>query len=51
MSADVLPFPNRRTCWKCIHYAPEQNRCLLFDAPIDSEVYAAKDCDGFEVAE
>lgn len=44
---EVIEFPVQRTCFKCEHYT--ENYCQLFDTPIDSELYAAKDCAGYEV--
>jgi len=38
----------RRTCFDCNHYT--ENYCRLFAEQIDSEVYAARDCDGFEAS-
>jgi hypothetical protein len=47
---DLIEFPNKRSCFKCEHYASEVSRCFLFDEQIDSEIFAAKDCNGYEVA-
>lgn len=50
MTADidnVVPLPVLRTCFRCSHYL--ENYCRLFDEQIDSEIYAAKNCAGFEV--
>lgn len=44
--ADVIDFPVKRTCFLCAHYV--ESYCRLFDVPIDSEIYAARDCNGFE---
>ncbi len=44
--ADVIPFPPVRTCFACVHYV--ESYCRLFDEAIDSELYAARDCVGFE---
>lgn len=49
MTAQILPFPNRRTCYGCIHYDPLMSRCQMFDEVIVNEVQAAKDCNAFEV--
>lgn len=46
----ILP-PRPRTCFDCDHMgvaAHGTSWCLLFDEQIDSELYAAKDCNGFE---
>ena len=51
MTADVIPFPNQRTCFTCEHYAWNafgNGRCELYDEPIDSEIFAARDCAGYE---
>ena len=47
---EVIAFPNKRSCFKCEHYVSEVSRCFLFDEPVDSELYAARDCNGYEVA-
>lgn len=45
---NVVPFPFQVTCFHCAHYT--ESYCRLFDEPIESEIEAAKDCNGFEVA-
>ena len=37
-----------RTCFDCDHYT--ESYCRLFAERIDSELYAARDCDGFEAS-
>ena len=46
---EVIELFPPRTCFACAHYVAEVSRCFLFDEPIDSELYAAKDCNGYEV--
>ena len=48
MTAEILHFPTRRTCFRCRHYAEWATHCLMFDEDIDSEIEAAKDCPAFE---
>lgn len=39
------------TCFQCQHYALKavgSGHCLLYDTAIDSEIFAAQDCAGFE---
>jgi hypothetical protein len=45
----ILAFPTKQTCFRCEHYLDQY--CRLFDEPIESEIEAAKDCNGFEVAD
>lgn len=47
---EVIEFPGRRSCFTCEHFSTVLSRCFLFDEPVDSEVYAARDCNGYEVA-
>lgn len=46
---DVIAFPSKRSCFKCAHHSAVLSRCLLFDEAVDSELYAAKDCNGYEM--
>lgn len=46
---NVIDFPAKKTCFLCLHY--EENYCQLFDQTIHSEIQAAKDCPGYEVAD
>ena len=53
--ADVIDLPERAlleppTCFRCVNYAIE-GWCRLFDEPIDSELFAARDCEAYEVAD
>lgn len=48
MSAQIITFPRKKTCFSCLHYAEEEGRCQLFDEYIDSEIFAARDCPGYE---
>lgn len=48
MSGKVLEFPDRRSCFRCVHYAEWASRCLLLDEEIDSEVFAARHCASYE---
>ena len=43
---DVLDFPQMRTCFLCTHYG--MSRCELYDEPVQSEIYSARDCPGYE---
>lgn len=43
--AEVRALP-RRTCFKCKHYF--LSWCGLFQEPIDSEIFSAKDCEDYE---
>lgn len=45
----ILAFPTQQTCFRCQHYGDRY--CQLFDERIESEIEAAKDCNGFEVAD
>lgn len=40
-----------QTCFRCQHYDEPKTTCLLFDEQIDSELYAARDCPGYETGE
>lgn len=46
LSVQVVPIPVAKTCFTCIHHFG--TRCQLFDEQIDSEIYAAADCSGYE---
>lgn len=46
---NIFKFPTRITCFRCEHYG--DSYCRLFDERIESEVEAARDCHGFEVAD
>ena len=51
MSAQVIHLPIEVTCFQCQHYAFNflgSGRCQLFDEEVDSEIFAARDCAGFE---
>lgn len=52
---NVFYLPERperpQTCFECDHLGIAwggSSWCLLYDEGIDSEIYAAKDCPGFE---
>lgn len=45
---EVIAFPSVRSCFLCAHYDYDHSRCRLFDEPIDSELFAARDCAGYE---
>lgn len=50
----LLPFPGvelpaERTCFQCLWYIEASARCVMFGEQIDSEIYAAQDCDAYEV--
>lgn len=49
---DVVPLPVvKRSCFQCEHYEffpIGPGHCHLFDEAIDSEIYAARDCAGYE---
>lgn len=45
-TGQVIEFPARRSCFLCAHYT--ESYCQLFDEHIDSEIFAAKDCHGYE---
>lgn len=46
---DVESSPKPRTCFECQNFVmvTGTGRCMIFDEPIDSEIVAARDCDGF----
>lgn len=49
--AQIIRFPLERTsaprsCFQCAYYS--ENYCHLFEEQIDSELFAAADCDAFE---
>jgi hypothetical protein len=46
LSVQVVPIPIAKTCFTCVHHL--DTRCMLFDEQIDSEIYAAADCSGYE---
>lgn len=46
----VIEFPDRRSCFKCIHYADWASHCELLDEEIDSEIFAARHCNGYETS-
>lgn len=53
MTAQVINFPGSKpeppkTCFKCKHYDEPAQECTLFAEKIDSELYAALDCEGYE---
>ena len=37
-----------RSCFDCVFYLFETSHCDLYDERIDSELFAARDCDGYE---
>lgn len=48
---DVVRLPVEITCFACEHHCIDwdsASRCALFDEPIESETFAARDCAGFE---
>lgn len=48
---EVIHLPIEVSCFQCQHYDFHflgPGRCQLFDEDIDSEIYAARDCAGFE---
>lgn len=48
---EVIRFPNVRSCWLCQHQTIDQRSvsyCELFGESIDSEIFAARDCAGYE---
>ena len=51
MSARIYQFPaKRRSCFDCIHFESPLSQCLFYDERVDSELYAAKDCEAFETS-
>lgn len=52
--AQIIPFPRRapepRSCFDCIHFAHVESHCHMWGEQIDSELFAAADCDAFETA-
>lgn len=46
--SQVIPLFPPRTCFACVHYT--EGWCRQFEEPIDSEIFAATDCDSYEVA-
>lgn len=46
---DVEEPPKPRTCFECQNFVmvTGTGRCMIFEEPIDSEIVAARDCDGF----
>lgn len=51
MTDNLIHLPVQRTCFRCEHFLTLESHCRLFDEQIDSEIYAAKDCPGYEVAD
>lgn len=47
---DVIQFPRRPTCFLCKHYTADSH-CAVDGEHIDSEVYAARDCEDYEVTD
>lgn len=45
--ADVVLL-HQRSCFKCRHYAAHVSYCAEVGEAIDSELYAAADCDAYE---
>lgn len=45
----VEEAPKPRTCFECQNFVmvTGTGRCMIFEEPIDSEIVAARDCDGF----
>lgn len=40
-----MPELRSKTCFSCVHYT--DSWCELFEAEVDSEVYAARNCTEF----
>jgi len=50
MTTDVdIPPLVSKTCFRCVHYT--ERFCTLYEADIDSEIYAARDCTDFTTRE
>lgn len=47
---DVLRFPNQRSCFLCEHFTPA-GTCAIDGEEIDSEIFAAKSCEDYEVGD
>lgn len=50
---DVVRLPERdllkpRSCFLCRHYVEQSAWCGVFEEPIDSELFAASDCEAYE---
>ena len=43
-----LPFDPTRSCFKCRHYASQISFCVEVGEVIDSELFAARDCDAYD---
>ena len=43
---EVVEFPQVRTCFLCRNYG--ESRCLLYDEPIESEIFSARNCPGYD---
>lgn len=45
----LVQLPLRpRSCFDCVHFSEARSTCELFAEVIDSELFAAADCEGYE---